>query len=109
MAQTGCIVTIGHMTLPHVDNGDLLLASCSQDTYIRVWRLSSSAGDEEKDEEILQLKGNQFHVEEEGKKVDYIVTLETVLLGHEDWVYSVRWQPPAVGIGMVCGAHVIVM
>ena len=28
------------------------------------------------------------------QQYDFIVQLETVLLGHEDWVYSVCWQPP---------------
>ena len=25
---------------------------------------------------------------------DYSVVLESVLCGHENWVYSVRWHPP---------------
>ena len=33
-----------------------------------------------------------------GKQFKYVVGLETVLLGHEDWVYSVRWQPPVTSM-----------
>lgn len=33
----------------------------------------------------------------------YQISLESLLIGHEDWVYSVQWQPPSVtaeeGIG----------
>ena len=30
------------------------------------------------------------------QQYNFVVGLETVLLGHEDWVYSVRWQPSTV-------------
>ena len=30
------------------------------------------------------------------QQYNFVVGLETVLLGHEDWVYSVCWQPPTV-------------
>ncbi|XP_030766678.1 probable elongator complex protein 2 [Sitophilus oryzae] len=49
------------------DNGDLLLASSSQDSSIRIWRLT--------------LKDNSL-----------TVYLESVLSGHEGWVYSVNWS-----------------
>ncbi|XP_050302290.1 elongator complex protein 2 [Anthonomus grandis grandis] len=52
-------------------NGDLLLASCSQDSLIRIWRFSHC-----------------------GKKcLSAEAMLETVLSGHEGWVYSVHWNP----------------
>lgn len=39
----------------------------------------------------LKLKGSLFRIPDRG--VRYSVTLETILLGHDDWVYSVHWQP----------------
>lgn len=49
---------------------DLLLASSSQDTFIRLWKSSSVA---------------------EAEKSPHFV-LESVLSGHDGWVYSVQWS-----------------
>ena len=82
---------------PLLASGDLLLASCSQDLYIRVWRVVKAEKDQ-KSNDLLQLKGNKFQL----LSVEYCVTLETVLLGHEDWVYSVQWRPqPTTGMFLV--------
>lgn len=66
-----------------------MLASCSQDTYIRIWRVTETH-DLVSNTEELKLEGNLFTI---AGKVSYMVTLETILLGHDDWVYSVHWQP----------------
>lgn len=29
----------------------------------------------------------------------YQISLESLLIGHEDWVYSVEWQPPLISLG----------
>ena len=60
--------------------------------YIRVWRVNTSAiGTQEEEDLELQLKGNRFFIQVENEERQYKVTLETVLLGHDNWVYSVRW------------------
>uniref|UniRef100_A0A672IEB8 Elongator complex protein 2 n=1 Tax=Salarias fasciatus TaxID=181472 RepID=A0A672IEB8_SALFA len=75
---------------------ELLLASCSQDSLIRVWKLcaksrsDTGAGD---DHTVIRMKEDIFEVEEKVSFM-YAVTLETVLAGHENWVYGVHWQPP---------------
>ena len=51
---------------------------------------TSATGTPEEDLE-LQLKGNRFSIQVENEETEYTVTLETVLLGHDNWVYSVRW------------------
>ncbi|TSK31449.1 Elongator complex protein 2 [Bagarius yarrelli] len=70
---------------------DLLLASCSQDCLIRVWRLvvKCDAPSDEPAGETLRMKQDVFEVK--GKM--YAVSLETVLAGHENWVYGIHWQP----------------
>ena len=73
-------------------SGDLLLASCAQDAYIRLWRVakdkatpstSSGATSERiEDDGELKLTGNVFQVMDEQKSShQYTVTLESVLMG----------------------------
>ena len=52
---------------------------------------ASATGAQEEEDLVLQLKGNRFSVQVEKEEKEYTVTLETVLLGHDNWVYSVRW------------------
>jgi elongator complex protein 2 len=82
------------------DGGDLLLASAAQDTLIRVWRISSEVSKDQQsqsDNSKLALQSNQgdFCVifEEEHK---FKCQLETVLQGHENWVYGIHWQSPVL-------------
>ncbi|KAI5621846.1 elongator complex protein 2 isoform X1, partial [Silurus asotus] len=78
---------------------ELLLASCSQDCLIRVWRLvlKCDTHSEEAAEGIIRMKEDVFEVK--GKK--YAVSLETVLAGHENWVYGIHWQPSFMDGGTV--------
>uniref|UniRef100_A0AAX7T7V2 Elongator complex protein 2 n=1 Tax=Astatotilapia calliptera TaxID=8154 RepID=A0AAX7T7V2_ASTCA len=69
--------------------GELLLASCSQDSLIRVWRLCAKSGT---DTHLFFL--GFICVLSTDKSSVYAVSLETVLAGHENWVYGVHWQPP---------------
>lgn len=79
-------------------DGDLLLASASQDKYIRLWRIHQE-GDQP------QLVEPEGHVRETSEKVlsnkayalkgadsSYSITFEALLLGHEDWIYTVSWN-----------------
>nr|XP_057903342.1 elongator complex protein 2-like isoform X1 [Doryrhamphus excisus] len=93
--------------------GVLLLASCSQDCLIRVWRLCAKSGKDarastEEDEEeedadsVIKMKEDIFQVEDEEERdvpSVFAVSLETVLAGHENRVYGVHWQPPSYAGG----------
>ena len=71
------------------DNGDVLLATSSQDSFIRLWRISPTSGSEAPiDENLIQVEERTFSVN--NKK--FILSLESVLQGHENWVYSVHWS-----------------
>lgn len=78
------------------DPNNLLLVSSSQDKGIRIWRValcdSVSNFDKRKAENSLAyyIKGPLFIV----GSFSYQVSLESFVIGHEDWVYSVEWQPP---------------
>uniref|UniRef100_A0A8C7ZVF3 Elongator complex protein 2 n=1 Tax=Oryzias sinensis TaxID=183150 RepID=A0A8C7ZVF3_9TELE len=77
--------------------GELLLASCSQDSLIRVWRLTAKSSTDtptEDDHAIIKMKEDVFEVDDEGTSSVFSVSLETVLAGHENWVCGVHWQPP---------------
>ncbi len=81
-------------------DSDLLLASASQDKYIRLWRLHQgkelpSAVANGADPSLgAYLPGkspsNKAHrLKASGK--DFTVTFEALLLGHDDWIYSAKW------------------
>ncbi|KAK3784841.1 hypothetical protein RRG08_056800 [Elysia crispata] len=86
------------------ENGDILLASCAQDHLIRVWRLAhktelesapnpgKAIADMSLDEDIT-VKEKLITFEVRGKRICFAVYLESVLSGHENWVFSVRWKP----------------
>ncbi|KAL8579062.1 hypothetical protein ACOMHN_036001 [Nucella lapillus] len=86
------------------DSGDILLASCGQDSLIRLWRLSKRATDTGvssvaisdllPDQDIKMKETTFCYRSDDGEEKYFAVTLESVLSGHEGWVYSVCWQPP---------------
>uniref|UniRef100_A0A8C1USF5 Elongator complex protein 2 n=1 Tax=Cyprinus carpio TaxID=7962 RepID=A0A8C1USF5_CYPCA len=77
---------------------ELWLASCSQDCLIRVWRLFAKTATEpdQQTDAVIKMKEDVFQKDKIKDYVLFAVTLETVLAGHENWVYGVHWQPPCV-------------
>ncbi|KAG0270718.1 Elongator subunit elp2, partial [Linnemannia exigua] len=119
--QAGGKNTSHHHTL---QDGDLLLASGSQDKYIRIWRISAvvdapeevsaedvsaQAGSEAaltqdmlKSLEEMSKSGTQLstkahiidvNTDTAGETKRFSVIFEALLLGHDDWVYTINWQP----------------
>lgn len=90
-----------------INNSELLIASSAQDTFIRLWRISSrptiqpiqikkasvfTANDD------IQIEEKLFTVKtDSGKTLSYAVILESVLLGHDGWVYGVNWSKSDTG------------
>jgi elongator complex protein 2 len=86
---------------------DLLLASASQDKYVRIWRVhrgkqlpAMSAGSSADPSGPAYLPGkspsNKAHRLSIGDE-DFSITFEALLLGHEDWIYSARWTSLSAG------------
>ncbi|KAK4148099.1 WD40-repeat-containing domain protein [Dichotomopilus funicola] len=83
---------------------DLLLASASQDKYIRIWRIHhgnalsalNAAGLDMSADSLTP--GNKIHKLTVGTgdgAAKYCIMFEALLLGHEDWIYSARWSRAA--------------
>ncbi|XP_059712074.1 elongator complex protein 2 isoform X1 [Haemorhous mexicanus] len=71
---------------------DLFLASCAQDCLIRIWKVCTKLKQlPETEDDSIKLKENIFTVKD--ADTSYAVSLESVLAGHENWVYAVHWQP----------------
>ena len=81
----------------HTSKGDLLLASASQDKYVRLWRIHSDE-DNSLVNDLGNLKSlgpslsNKTH-RLKFSKGSYSLTFEALLLGHEDWIYGISWRP----------------
>ena len=74
---------------------DLLLASASQDKYIRLWRIrrdeAASAKTSSTKRDFLSSLSNKAH-RLQISQATYLLTFEALLLGHEDWIYTVCWH-----------------
>ena len=79
-----------------IGDSDLLLATASQDKYVRLWRITkretksnSTNGD------VLatfeQTLSNKAHMLE-ASQYSYTITFEALLLGHDDWIYTLSWR-----------------
>lgn len=91
-------------SLPICGDGEtsILLVSSSQDKGIRIWKISlrDSLENNKKEESSLAsyIKGPVFSA----GCSSYQISMESLLVGHEDWVYSVAWQPPSIINGSEC-------
>ncbi|KAI8059417.1 WD40-repeat-containing domain protein [Gilbertella persicaria] len=91
--------------------GDLMLASASQDKYIRLWKISAHIPATAKPSSVESPQADENDLSEALKKVNYeqlstkahLITVdnrpyslmfEALLMGHDDWVFSVEWQRP---------------
>ncbi|CAB3993111.1 elongator complex 2-like [Paramuricea clavata] len=90
---------IRDVNFAHLDDDDVMLASCSQDNFIRVWRITKvtdlvdESGVIDDNMKNLELTSNKFSVISEDVSLNYSAVLETILSGHEGWIYSVCWHP----------------
>ncbi|KAH8280565.1 hypothetical protein KR018_010268 [Drosophila ironensis] len=82
------------------DGEDLLLASGSQDNFIRLWRIAPRSEEQMRENRVdfLKIGDNEEEIKVEetilqlGERSWYAVSLESVLYGHEGWVYGVHWH-----------------
>ncbi|KAL0111799.1 hypothetical protein PUN28_013171 [Cardiocondyla obscurior] len=72
-------------------DGNLFLATGSKDSTIRLWKITETVEESRSNE--LKLESDNFVINHR----QYNVTLESVLCGHENWIYGVHWQPVKTG------------
>ncbi|KAI5803144.1 WD40-repeat-containing domain protein [Geopyxis carbonaria] len=77
---------------------DLLLASASQDRYVRLWRVHAGetlpaavAKSESKAIAMATVLSNKAHMLRHEDGGVWSVTFEALLMGHEDWIYTAAW------------------
>ncbi|ODV93145.1 hypothetical protein PACTADRAFT_46498 [Pachysolen tannophilus NRRL Y-2460] len=73
-----------------------LIASGSQDRYIRLWKLRINDAIDNSDEDsskltLLSNKQYKFDVEQESSKV--AINFDAIIMGHDDWISSLIWHP----------------
>lgn len=78
---------------------NLLLVSSSQDKGIRIWKMALRSS-QPNSHGTYRKEGISLASYIEGPvllagSASYQISLESLLIGHEDWVYSVEWQPPS--------------
>ena len=80
-----------------IHDGDLLLASASQDKYIRLWRIRQGTAlpAAPQQDALLGAVGkalsNKAHRLNLGGQ-EYSLTFEALLLGHDDWIFTLSWS-----------------
>ncbi len=89
-------------------NNSILLASGSQDRYIRIWRLISSDQQvipELSPTELVFIQNKQYNFiikqnnekeEEKEKSKDDVkcsMSFEALIMGHDDWISNLQWHP----------------
>ncbi len=89
---TGHEAWIRSLALTPISDGGFLLASASQDKYIRIWRFHSN--DKTSTQPTPELSTLTAKIQTVSTTShSYSISLEALLLGHEDWVYSAAWSP----------------
>ena len=92
----------------NASGSDLLLASASQDKYIRLWRIHKEEPNfktmSEEENGMVgsfgKLLSNKLY-KLNTSNASYLVSFEALLLGHDDWIYTVSWSGVDSGLRLL--------
>ncbi|CAI5759461.1 unnamed protein product [Candida verbasci] len=75
--------------------GNYILASASQDRYVRLWRLKLNEliDDSDEDSTKLTLLSNKQYKFNYGNQLRGCFSLEALIMGHDDWINGIQWHP----------------
>uniref|UniRef100_A0AC35UD48 Elongator complex protein 2 n=1 Tax=Rhabditophanes sp. KR3021 TaxID=114890 RepID=A0AC35UD48_9BILA len=92
------------------EDHSLLLASASQDSLVRLWKFEEVEGAamEEDDLELIRVRELIMATVRDGEATGYKVTVDSILSGHEGWIYSVEWHPTKLAL-MTCSIDKSIM
>ena len=96
----GWVRSLAFTTEPSSDGTHILLASASQDKYIRTWRISQTKSSTDPGipgaiQSELGLRSRKLTARAPSfsvSQIKFAVTFESLLSGHEDWVHAVTWN-----------------
>ncbi|GAV02117.1 hypothetical protein RvY_12719 [Ramazzottius varieornatus] len=74
------------------DSGSVHLLSASQDCTVRLWTIREEQSRALKDGDLWN-KVNSKIIRMPGTTTNHVVTFDTLLLGHEGWIYGAHWAP----------------
>ncbi|VVC32544.1 Hypothetical protein CINCED_3A022921 [Cinara cedri] len=81
------------------NSGTLFLASGSQDSVIRLWKFTiednyNNSEIKKEFNNVLKLESKNLNIiKQDGSACSYVIQLETVISGHDGWIYGVHWKP----------------
>ena len=78
----------GMDTTTEESTGDTLISTASQDKAIRIWRIHKS--EQQQQQDMWQNKIMEFVCND----IRYGTSQDALLIGHDDWVFSVTWRYP---------------
>ncbi|KAI9720096.1 MAG: hypothetical protein M1828_005824 [Chrysothrix sp. TS-e1954] len=95
----GWIRSLDFTRIQETGDDDLLLASASQDKYVRLWRFSRcdrapaepTADGKSSDGSLEKALSNKAY-RLQTSTTTHVVTFEALLIGHEDWIYTAKWS-----------------
>ncbi|VEU19628.1 DEKNAAC100251 [Brettanomyces naardenensis] len=86
---------IKSLAVKRISNEEYLIASGSQDRWIRLWKLclNKMIDMSSQDSTKLQLLSNKLYRFDVGDKTKCAVNFDAIIMGHDDWISDLRWHP----------------